>query len=247
MNQTNEQTSTDVKRSNLLANIAIGSDGSPVPKNVQEQLIVADGYIRSGMLPKGYETAGQVVTAMTFAAELGIPGIVGLRQIAVINGQPSIWGDLPLALCIKSGQLDYIKEFIIDDDMNPICWANKNLKATPFAAICLVKRKGQDEEHSTHFSVDDAKTAGLWGNSKKDPWIKYPKIMLKYRARSQALKDKFPDALNGVNIAEYDFDMLPTSSGIFEVAERSGQSFQPEISAKSIINNIKNSARDKNG
>jgi hypothetical protein len=33
--------------------------------------------------------------------------------------------------------------------------------------------------------------------------------MYQMRARSQALKDVFPDVLSGVSIAEYDYNVLP--------------------------------------
>jgi hypothetical protein len=53
---------------------------------------------------------------------------------------------------------------------------------------------------TTEFSVDDAKTAGLWG--KAGPWKTHPKRMLKYKARAFNLRDNFPDILKGLHLQE---------------------------------------------
>jgi hypothetical protein len=147
------------------------------------------------MLPKSYNEPGQVVVAMRFAKEIGLPaGLVALRQIAVINGTPSLWGDLPLALCYKSGKLAFIREeFGTSPKEGLTC------KVT-------VRREGEEIDHVTTFSQFDADTAGLWG---RNVWKSYPKDMLKYKARARALKDKFPDVLAGAAIAEHDFDIIP--------------------------------------
>jgi hypothetical protein len=56
--------------------------------------------------------------------------------------------------------------------------------------------------------MDDAKFAKLLG---KGVWQVYPKRMLQMRARSQNLKDNFPDVLMGSAIAEYDLNIDPSS------------------------------------
>jgi hypothetical protein len=66
-------------------------------------------------------------------------------------------------------------------------------------AYCTIKRKGE-EPHTSTFSVEDAKKAGLLG--KQGPWTQYPKRMLQMRARGFALRDKFSDALKGLIVKE---------------------------------------------
>ena len=185
--------------------LALDDVGMLKPKNASELALLADRFVKSGMLPKNYKTAAQVITAWQFAGELGLKPITALRQIADIDGTPSIFGDLPMALVERSGKLDWKREFIIDEEMNEINWTNKNLKDQPWGAVCILKRSGR-EPIERFFTIDEAKQANLL---KKDNWLKYPKIMLKYRARSQAIKDDFSDVLGGVAIAEYDFDALP--------------------------------------
>jgi hypothetical protein len=105
--------------------------------------------------------------------------------------------------------LGRIKEWYIDRQGVEICSENKNLAAEVYAAVCVVKRRGDQETLERFFSIDDQQAAGL--NS--PTWRQYRKLMLKYRARSQALKDKFADCLNGAPIAEYDFHVIPDDDG----------------------------------
>lgn len=185
--------------------LALDETGLLKPKNANELAILADRFVKSGMLPKSYQTAAQVITAWQYAGELGLKPMSALRQIAVINGTPSIFGDLPISLVERSGELDWRREFIIDEEMNEINWTNKNLKARPWGAVCILKRKGR-EPIERFYTIEEAKQANLFKN---DVWNRYTKIMLKYRARSQAIKDEFSDVLGGVAIAEYDQDALP--------------------------------------
>lgn len=185
--------------------LALDDVGMLKPKNANELAMLADRFVKSGMLPKSYQTAAQVITAWQYAGELGLKPMSALRQIAVINGTPSIFGDLPISLVERSGQLEWKREFIIDEEMNEINWTNKNLKARPWGAVCILKRKGR-EPIERFFTTDEANEANLFKN---DVWRKYTKLMLKYRARSQAIKDEFADVLGGVAIAEYDQEALP--------------------------------------
>lgn len=76
-------------------------------------------------------------------------------------------------------------------------------------ATCEAKRRGYPQATTVHFSVVDAKKAGLWGKS--GPWTQYPKRMLQLRARGFALRDAFPDVLKGLVTAEEAQD-YPTQS-----------------------------------
>jgi hypothetical protein len=66
----------------------------------------------------------------------------------------------------------------------------------------------------------DAAKAGLLG---RGVWSKYPKLMLKYRARSEALKGKFPDVTHGISIGEYDFHGVDEKTSNQEKTEQSLQ------------------------
>ena len=172
--------------------------------NMEQKTAMIQEAIKGGLLPKRYTNVGMVLAAMQYSKEIGLGGnLVSLKQIAVVNGTPTIYGDLPLGICFKSGKLEYIKEYFLDKEQKVICEENKNMFASAEIAVCKVKRTDDSEPCTCYFSMTDAAKAGLAG---RDTWAKYPRIMLKYRARSEALKSKFPDFLNGVGIGEYDFD-----------------------------------------
>lgn len=179
------------------------------PANLDEAYRMAVAFHKSKLLPTRFNSPEMILTAVQFVSELGLKPLTALRQLAVINGTPSLFGDLPLSLCFSNGKLEYIKEWFIEKSGKEICVKHSNLDAEVWGAVCIVKRKGDLEPLESFFSLGDAERAGLFKNP---VWKSYPKRMLRYRARSQALKDKFPDALNGISIAEYDFNTLPNES-----------------------------------
>lgn len=182
------------------------------PENLTEAVRYADMLIQSKLLPERFNTAASVLVGMQYALELNLKPLTALKNIAVVKGTPCLYGDLPLALCQGSGYMDSIREYYLDKQGVEISVANKNVTAEPYASVCLVKRRGDPNVHETFFTMEDAKSAGLLtlpSSGRPGPWHLYPKRMLRYRARSQALKDKFADCLNGIGIAEYDHNVLP--------------------------------------
>ena len=81
-------------------------------------------------------------------------------------------------------------------------------------AVCKVKRRGL-EAAETAFSMADARRAGLL--DKPGPWKQYPARMLRFRARSFALRDQFGDALRGLLSTEEAQDVVavtPTAPAV---------------------------------
>jgi hypothetical protein len=184
------------------------------PTTIDEAFRVANALAVSGILPTRFKTPESVFAAMQFAAELGLKPITAMRQIAVIQGTPCIYGDLPLAVCMSSGLIEWIKEWNFDKDGKEISAKSGNLTAEAFGSVTQIKRRGDSEVIERSYTIKEAESAGLFKNP---VWKSFGKRMLTYRARSQALKDKFPDALNGTAIAEYDFNMSPDAQGIYEI------------------------------
>lgn len=182
--------------------IPLDEHGAVAPTNHSELLRHIDRLAKNGGLPKQFDTAEKAYAGWHFANALGLAPQIAMRQIAIINGTPSIWGDLPLALVRKTGELEFFEEYLVDKDYKKISFENKNLQVEFFAGVCEIKRAKFDKK-TFHFTVEQAKTAGLW--KKAGPWCTYPDVMIKMRARSVALKTEFGDALNGVAIQEYDF------------------------------------------
>jgi hypothetical protein len=173
--------------------VGLDSFGMMRPGNLQEAIECAKIIAHSGMVPKDYVgNPGAILVAMQMGAEVGLTPMAAIQNIAVINGRPSLWGDAMLAL-IKS---DPECEDIIEDDFEEI---KKTGKAT-----CTAKRRGKVPV-TRSFTIDDAKTAGLWG---KNTWNNYPWRMLQMRARAFALRDAFPDKLRGMRVVEEERDIV---------------------------------------
>jgi hypothetical protein len=172
------------------------------PTNMTEAMGLAKLLAASDFVPKDFKgKAGNCFLAMQMGAELGVPPLQAMQGIAIINGRPSIWGDLSLAVVQANPDYEDHREFFTGAPFND-----------DFTAVFQIKRKGQ-AWHETKFSVADAKTAKLWGkrgyNGQDTPWITNPKRMLQMRSRGFGLRDKFADALKGMKLAEEVMDIPP--------------------------------------
>jgi len=184
-----------------------------VPRNFEGLWRMAEIMARSGMMPTGMDRPETVFVAVQMGLEVGLPPMAAVQNIAVINGRPSIWGDAVLGLVRASGQLERFKESftgVFPDDN--------------FTAVCVAKRKNDEDNIFREFSILDAKQAGLWcfehpsEKQKFTPWFKYPKRMLQMRARSWALRDGFGDVLRGLQMREEVQDIIdvtPDRTGKF--------------------------------
>ena len=157
--------------------------------SLEEMWRFAQYASKSGLCPKGVETAEAVFIAIQMGAELGLTPMASLQGVAVINGRPSVWGDAMLAVCRSQGIFDEAA-FV------------ETLTGTGDAmtATCTVRRKPHGNPVTHEFTVARAKKAGLWGKS--GPWTQYPERMLQMRARAFALRDTFTDVLRGFKCAE---------------------------------------------
>jgi hypothetical protein len=158
---------------------------------------LAEMLYKGGMTPKNVSRPEQLAVRIVAGFELGLPPIQAINNIMVVNGRASIWGDAALGLVRASDLLAFHDEF------------TEGGPDDPTAGVCVVHRDGDAERREFRFSVDDAKTAGLWG--KDGPWTNYPSRMLTMRARAWALRDVFPDVLCGLSIAEEQLD-VPTEA-----------------------------------
>jgi len=149
--------------------------------------LLADKFTKAGdLVPKEYQGHPEKCFAAIYkGASLGLDAFTALQRIAVVNQRATIWGDTGLALVRKSGLMTKFKEEISEH--------NGKLTAT-----CTVRR-AEEDEHTEVFSQEDAERAGLWN---RNVWKTHPKRMLKYKARAFALRDIFPDILDGLHFKE---------------------------------------------
>lgn len=172
------------------------------PNTFKEAMDYADLISKSSFCPDSMRgKSGDILVAMQMGAEVGLSPMQAIQNIAVIKGRPCLWGDAALALVLSHSQYESHRE-----------WTDGSLKEGNLTAFCAITRKGS-EEYIKSFSLEDAKKAGLWG--KAGPWTQYPQRMLQMRARGFAIRDKFADALKGINIAEEvsDYDVSPKKKG----------------------------------
>ena len=190
-----EQALAKVENSSALVGNDFSNSGVQI-RSLDEAIKFAKHMHESGLAPKGLQNASAILIAMQRGLEIGLKPLQGIQSIAVINGRPALWGDAVLGLCKASGQLEKFQETYVMKK------TNSEDSNDGFTAVCTIRRTGDEADTVSEFSIEDAKRAELWMNEKKDPWIKYPKRMLKYRARTFALRDKFADILMGIPVAE---------------------------------------------
>ena len=151
-----------------------------VPTSIEETFRLATAISKSGLAPSTLRNPEAIMVAIMQGLELGLPPMMALNKIAVVNGRPTLWGDaVPALLWSKNFKLD---ESVSDN-----------------VATCTVTRPDGHKVTRT-FSEADARKAGLWG--KAGPWTQYPNRMLQMRARGLAARDGAADALSGLYITE---------------------------------------------
>jgi hypothetical protein len=187
-----------------------------VPETMEDVWRFANLVHRAKMFPAGMDSVEAICIAILHGAELGIPPLMAVQRLAVINGRPTIPGELALAVVRARGLLEEFNEVIEGT-------------GDAMVARCTVKRKGEDKAYTSEFSVEDAKVAGLWDEratvrrkAKWDgwsngkpfkagdwieipndaPWKRFPKRMLVMRARGFRFRDSFTDVLGGLYISE---------------------------------------------
>lgn len=180
--------------------------GYIAPTTVEEAARMAQAVIVGNLAPSSYgNDPTKIMLGIMSALEAGLPPLYGLRQIAIINGRPTIWGDGAVALVqsknlIASMVTEWIGTKPTDKDLSK--WPDD------YGCRVTIKRRHQEGEYVGEFTVAKAKAAKLWLNAKKVPWIEHPERMLFNRARAWPLRDGFADALGGIAIREEVEDMM---------------------------------------
>lgn len=160
--------------------------------NLAEMVDFARMALNAGWTQKNITRPEQVVMQLQTGFDLGIPVMLSLQAVAIIGNRPCLWGDVMKAIVERSPLCEYVRETYDEATQT---------------ARCEAKRAGRPMPHVQTFSVQDAKTAHLWG--KQGPWTNNPKRMLQLRARAFALRDQFADLLCGMAMAEEMQDVAP--------------------------------------
>lgn len=166
-----------------------------IPANRDEISNFSADLMAAGMVPGSYnkgtpkEIHAKLCMCITKGLEIGMPPMMALQSIYIINNIPAIYGDGAIALVQRSGKIEWMRETI-----------EGKHSTDDWAAVCEIKRVDQDVAYRRSFSFGQAKRAKL--ATKPGPWMAYPERMLQMRARALALRDGFADVLCGLGIAE---------------------------------------------
>lgn len=186
------------------------------PRTATELTSMLAYIAKGGAFPSRFKTGEERLAAYSLANQLMKERWqLALNNIANIKGQMTIFGELPGAVAEQTKEVSEKLVFVIDSEYNEICMKNRNFNATPYAGVCIIQRKDR-EKKEFYYTIDEAKAAGQYPAKMKDgspnpdsPWMKHTKIMLMRKAMNQAIKFEFPDAMLGVPVAEYDYDLAP--------------------------------------
>lgn len=178
------------------------------PANIEEGWRLAQFIAQSELVPKGYRgRPADVLVAIQYGMEVGLPPMAALHSIFVTNGRPSLWGDGFLAVIMASPRYkDHEEYYLVGGERRELLVA-ADLTKDDTTAVCTFWRTDNPRPRTDSFSIAKAKKAGLW--TKEGPWQNYPDRMLKMRARGFAGHDAFPEVLRGVTIAEAAIDEPP--------------------------------------
>jgi hypothetical protein len=164
--------------------IAIRDDSLFPSTSVWQQMKEqGDMLVATGFLPSSIKTGPQAVAIMLAGREIGVPPMQAMRQIAIIEGKPTISPELMLALILRRYPFCGIQYQQLD---NAGCVIN----------VKRDKRQADETWLAVSFTIEDAKRAGL---AHKQNWTKYPRAMCRSRAISEMARTVFPDAVMGMS------------------------------------------------
>lgn len=138
--------------------------------------------------------------ALLAGTEAGLTVSQSIKNVAVIRGNATIWGDAFTALVLAHPEYAGHK----------VSWSGEGDKLVCTVTAKRAKRLWNNDaahvEHTEEFGVNDAKAMSLWGKS--GPWKSAPRRMLRHRCVGYAFRELFADVLGGLSIREevQDFD-----------------------------------------
>ena len=246
-------TTADAKSEGALGTMARGVQFNLSINTLDEMRAFCKILSATDLVPKAYiNKPDAIMVAAMMGKEIGLPFFQSLQSIAVVNGNPSIYGDAALALVRTTALLEDFDEWIeVEGERQekpfPVFTAVKDGKF--IVAFTRSKRRG-GQTRTTGYSVGDAVNAGLWEKKSKDgfpsPWCLTPLRMLMFRARGWNLRDQFGDVLKGLKFTEEVLDMLEMEArpdGSFTMANAPTPESAPKASTLGDLLKTKTAAQ----
>jgi|SRR6478736_49210 len=210
----------EIKSVEVKSNEMVISDIGEIEASTDVSLIRAvQRYRKMSLVPTQFKTDAQAAGAILFAKQLGLNPLQVWGEIACIHGIYSVYGTLHKALARRSPNFGEDEFFLLNKDQNRICADNKNLHEDPWAAVLRIKKLNGTVWNEYHFTIDDAKKAGIL----KNVWHTYPKDMLRHKTFARGYNTEYSDALKGVQC----YEDLKTDWG-----------YEKDVSGKTDLNDL---------
>lgn len=170
----------------------------------------AQALAQSNLLPKDlFGKPANVLTIILYGQQLNLTPMQAIQSIYVVNGRPSMSGQLWLSKVREAGHRVKVSDH------------------TPKSCTVTITRGDTAEEHTETFTWDEAVTAKLTG---KDVWKSYPKRMLLWRAVSNCATVICPEVALGFGAEEP--DPAPARPTLAQVAAERVERAEPEPAAE---------------
>jgi hypothetical protein len=153
------------------------------PRNYAELITFVEIFVQSSVCPENLKSKpADAVPIALYGMELGFGLMTSFDCVGCIKGKPFLYGPGFLAKIVSHPACEWFNEWIEGEGEDMV-------------AHCVAKRKGWPER-KFEFSMKYARKC--ISNVNKKTWIERPDLMLKYKARTLAGRDVFPDALYGI-------------------------------------------------
>lgn len=172
----------------------------------------------------GVATTEQAAAVMLKGHELGLSLTASFEFIHVIESKPTLAPRGALALILQSPLCDGVE---IKDEVDS--------KGDPVACTVIMKRKN-GMTYTARFSMEDAKRADLIKD--KSGWVKYPSLMMKWRAIGFAADVVFPDLLNGLKRADELGADLTSGGDVIDGSWTNVGSQPSQVQPPTVVNNV---------
>lgn len=193
-------------------------EGNYTLNTMGEQLAYAQYLMDNLLVSDTFKKPSQLVLAVQACKDLGLPNSC-LKDFYVIGGRPAIYGDTFLGLMHGAGLLDvYVVKFF-DCEGELIVRPKKG--QIYFGCEIEARRLGQLTSSFIHYSFDDKELS----RSSNPTWNKSPRDMLFRRCAGRVAKWITPDAIRGIELADYAEDINNDRISDKEAAELATQVF----------------------
>lgn len=161
--------------------VSESNDALVVSQHLGELLSLGAALVKSGLAPDTIKTPEAAAAVVLKGRELGLPPMLSLSHIVIINGKPTLSAEVMLGMMHRAG--------------HEVWFSETNSERAVIHGI----RKGSTREQTLTWTIEDAQAAGLLRNQ---TWTKYRPAMLRARAVSAFGRFFAPDVLMGAYTPE---------------------------------------------